>query len=103
MYINIGRSKKFELQKLEWYHNHSFSGHESLKVLNISSKNIRPSRVVICFPRVHVHVRIRALEMLIFRKILRTYLMDDPVLKNYTHQVHERLTSAIIFLWRASL
>ena len=84
MSINIDRSKKFELQKLEWYHNHSFSGHESLKVLNISSKNIRSSMVVICFPRVHVQVRIRALEKLIFRKILPTYLVDDPVLKNYT-------------------
>ena len=26
----------------------------------------------------HVRVRVRALEMLVFRKILRTYLMDDP-------------------------
>ena len=26
----------------------------------------------------HVRVRIRGLEMLIFRKILRTYFMDDP-------------------------
>ena len=26
----------------------------------------------------HAHVRIRGLEMLVFRKILRTYLMDDP-------------------------
>ena len=25
-----------------------------------------------------VRVRIRGLEMLVFRKILRTYLMDDP-------------------------
>ena len=30
---------------------------------------------------VHVRVRIRGLEMLVFRKILRTYLMDGP-LKN---------------------
>ena len=28
----------------------------------------------------HVRVRIRGLEMLVFRKILRTYLMDDPSL-----------------------
>ena len=28
---------------------------------------------------VHVCVRIRGLEMLFFRKILRTYLMDDPL------------------------
>ena len=27
----------------------------------------------------HVHVRIRGLEMLVFRKILRTYLMDGPL------------------------
>ena len=27
---------------------------------------------------VHVRVRIRGLEILVFRKILRTYLMDDP-------------------------
>ena len=27
----------------------------------------------------HVRVRIRGLEMLVFRKILRTYLMDDPI------------------------
>ena len=27
---------------------------------------------------VHVRVRIRGLEMLVFRKILRTYLMDEP-------------------------
>ena len=26
----------------------------------------------------HVRVRIRELEMLVFRKILRTYLMDEP-------------------------
>ena len=26
----------------------------------------------------HVRVRIRGLAMLVFRKILRTYLMDDP-------------------------
>ena len=26
----------------------------------------------------HVRVRIRGLEMLVFREILRTYLMDDP-------------------------
>ena len=26
----------------------------------------------------HVPVRIRGLEMLVFREILRTYLMDDP-------------------------
>ena len=26
----------------------------------------------------HVRVRIRGLEMLVFPKILRTYLMDDP-------------------------
>ena len=25
-----------------------------------------------------IHTRIRGLEMLVFRKILRTYLMDDP-------------------------
>ena len=29
---------------------------------------------------VHVRVRIRGLEMLVFRKTLRTYLMDDPLL-----------------------
>ena len=29
---------------------------------------------------VHVRVRIRGLEMLVFRKNLRTYLMDDPLL-----------------------
>ena len=27
----------------------------------------------------HVRVRIRGLEMLVFRKILRTYLVDDPI------------------------
>ena len=29
----------------------------------------------------YVHVRIRGLEMLVFWKILRTYLMDDPFLE----------------------
>ena len=29
------------------------------------------------FPK-NVRVRIRGLEMLVFRRILRTYLMDDP-------------------------
>ena len=28
----------------------------------------------------HVRVRIKGLEMLVFRKILRTYLMDDPLM-----------------------
>ena len=39
----------------------------------------------------HVHVRIRRLEMLVFRKILRTYLMDDPFWKIYsfTKIIHE--------------
>ena len=32
-----------------------------------------------------VRVRIRGLEMLVFRKILRTYLMDDPC-ANYKMQ-----------------
>ena len=32
-----------------------------------------------------VRVRIRGLEMLVFRKILRTYLMDDPY-ANYKMQ-----------------
>ena len=32
-----------------------------------------------------VHVRIRGLEMLVFRKILRTYLMDDTC-ANYKMQ-----------------
>ena len=32
-----------------------------------------------------VRVRIRELEMLVFRKILRTYLMDDPY-ANYKMQ-----------------
>ena len=27
----------------------------------------------------HVRVRFRGLEMLVFRKILRTYLMNDPI------------------------
>ena len=27
----------------------------------------------------HVRVRIRGLEMLVFRKVLGTYLMDDPL------------------------
>ena len=27
----------------------------------------------------HVRVRFRGLEMLVFRKILRTHLMDDPM------------------------
>ena len=30
----------------------------------------------------HVRVRIRELEMLVSRKILRTYLMDDPLPEN---------------------
>ena len=30
----------------------------------------------------HVRVRIRGLEMLVLRKILRTYLMDDPLPEN---------------------
>ena len=32
-----------------------------------------------------VRVRIRGLEMLVFRKILRTYLMDDPLLLSLLH------------------
>ena len=28
---------------------------------------------------VNLRVRIRGLEMLVFRKILRVYLMDDPI------------------------
>ena len=31
-------------------------------------------------PNPHVSVRIRRLEMLVFRKILRMYLMDDPLM-----------------------
>ena len=30
-------------------------------------------------PLIHTCVRIRGLEMLVFRKIFRTYLMDDPL------------------------
>ena len=33
----------------------------------------------------HIRVRIRELEMLVFRKMLRTYLMDDPC-ANYKMQ-----------------
>ena len=34
----------------------------------------------------HVYVRIKGLEMLVFRKILRTYLMDDPLGKSTKFQ-----------------
>ena len=36
-------------------------------------------------------VRIRGLEMLVFRKILRTYLMDNPLVK--------KLVKTIFFVW----
>ena len=40
----------------------------------------------------HVRVRIRELEILVFRKMLRTYLMDDPhVLPDKLHILMESL------------
>ena len=44
-------------------------------------------------PDTHVGVRIRRLEMLVFRKILRTYLMDDPL-----GAVHMRIVFPL-FAW----
>ena len=43
--------------------------------------------VIVIIPLIStkVRVRIRGLEMLVFRKILRTYLMDDPY-ANYKMQ-----------------
>ena len=45
----------------------------------------------------HVRVRIRRLEMFVFWKIFRTYLMDDPL----AHQVHSfaktKIGHAIIY------
>ena len=42
----------------------------------------------------YVRVPLRGLEMLVFPKILRTYLMDDPI---------DRATSQVIFFFQVSL
>ena len=46
----------------------------------------------------YVRVRIRGLEMLVFRKILRAYLMDDPIFNYGTHKavilIYEMCTSS---------
>ena len=38
-----------------------------------------PLSTYVKFSENYTNVRIRELEMLVFRKILRTYLMDDPL------------------------
>ena len=39
-------------------------------------------KTIISNPLISIRVRIRGLEMLVFRKILRTYLMDGPFYEN---------------------
>ena len=51
----------------------------------------------------HVRVRIRGLEMLVFRKILRTYLMDGPliILIKFIYQIYYVVKVESLENWRA--
>ena len=45
---------------------------------------------------VHVRVRIRGSEMLVFRKILRTYLMDEPFGKSLLLEPEKHFIEKIV-------
>ena len=47
----------------------------------------------------HVRVRIRGLEMLVFRKILRTYLMDEPKAISEARSNHSLVSQATVLQW----
>ena len=78
----------FEVPKMS-YNKGNIRGHPLSTYANFSVK-----LTILISWYAHVRVRIKGLEMLVFRDILRTYLMDDPLFYiNRTLQCHRDLVT----------